>query len=101
MRYNDHQTAIEELNENERLYSAIGRFITEFSKLEFKLPIAEVIDLHDEYQDQILSHHFRLLCTIAESILFRVRDEDHGWWFSRHEGLCRVGQKVKHVGMRV
>jgi len=72
-----HQTEINELGVAEQFYSAIGRFISEFSQLEFsfKVYIAETAGLPDEYFDQIMSHDFAMLCTIAENVLPREMDE--------------------------
>jgi hypothetical protein len=57
--------------EREKLYSAIGRFIYEFSSLESGLQatIFEIIGLRGEYWYAIMSHDFSMLCTIAENVI--------------------------------
>lgn len=112
MEVNRHQEAIKALKGDEQYYSSIGRFISEFSHLEFqfKIYISIEIKLSDEDFDPILSHDFALLCTIAQNILSRGLDKDrverlksligkcrklndnrvrvvHGWWnISRRSG---------------
>jgi hypothetical protein len=86
-------------------YSAIGRFIANFSHIEMvlKLWIAESIQLAEEHRDTIISHDFAMLCTIAQKVLpigmddaaekylkpiiKKMRDLNdhrvrivHGWW---------------------
>ena len=86
-------------------HAAIGRFIVQFSHLEFilKLWTSETVGIPDEFQNQIISHDFAMLCTIAQKVLphglaegadkplkplinkFRKLNEErvrivHGWW---------------------
>lgn len=68
-----HQEAIKHLGKGEKFYSSIGRFISEFSYLEFVLRqrIAEAVALNFEFLDQIISHDFAMLCTIAQNVMSR------------------------------
>ena len=63
------QDAIRHLNEDEAFYSAIGRFIFQFSQLEYsiKTSVAQAIRLPDQYFDAIMTQDFALLCTTARS----------------------------------
>ena len=65
-----HQEAIDQLDGSEKFFSAIGRFVVEFSYLELFLKsfIANTIDLKTELVAPILSHDFALLCTVAETV---------------------------------
>jgi hypothetical protein len=70
----DHHTkSVNKFTGEDRFFSAIGRFIFEFSQLEctFKVYVAEAINLEDEYFNTIMTHDFALLCTIAEDVLVR------------------------------
>lgn len=70
---NRHQEAIKRLENEEQVYSSIGRFISAFSYLEFvlKLRIQEAVELKDEFSEQIISHDFAMLCTIAQNVMCR------------------------------
>jgi hypothetical protein len=99
------EEAIKKLVKNDRFYSAIGRFISSFSFLEstIKVNVAHTVKLPDEFRDQIMSHDFALLCTIAENVFSREEPQErtdelrkilsrcrklndhrvrivHGWW---------------------
>jgi hypothetical protein len=58
-------------HESEETYLAIGRFIFEFSQLEYEIryQIAEAINLEEKFIDPILTHDFAMLCTAANEIL--------------------------------
>lgn len=60
-----------ELNGPDKFFSAIGRFLYEFSQLEFSLKctVASAVGLKYEHSESIMMHDFALLCTIAQSIL--------------------------------
>lgn len=64
-------------HENEPTYLAIGRFIFEFSQLEYTLryQIAEAIGLADRFLDSVITHDFALLCTAAKQVLSEKLDE--------------------------
>jgi hypothetical protein len=66
-----HRKAVHKFTKEDRFFSAIGRFIFEFSQLEysFKFYIAEEINLKDEHFNAVMTHDFALLCTIAEEVL--------------------------------
>jgi hypothetical protein len=103
----DHRNeeAINRLKKDERFYSTIGRFVSSFSFLEstIKVNVAHTAKVPDEFRDQIMSHDFALLCTIAENVFFREEPKErtdelrkilsrcrnlndhrvrivHGWW---------------------
>jgi hypothetical protein len=69
-----HQQAVNELSEAERFFSAIGRFIYEFSQLEYelKLHVAGAIGLKDEHFPAIMTYDFAMLCTVAETVLVPI-----------------------------
>lgn len=100
-----HQNAVEALPESERYYSAIGRFLVEFSYLEtvLKVWIAETANLGEIFRIPIITHDFAMLCTIGSKVfpygrpsecqtelkllikrLRALNDERvriaHGWW---------------------
>ena len=66
-----HYEEIQHLDSNEKFYSAIGRFIESFSQMEFalKFAIADAINLHSDHREQVMSHDFAMLCTMAQKIL--------------------------------
>jgi hypothetical protein len=72
MGYN--QRAVSNLSGEERFFSAIGRFIFEFSQLEYtlKLFISKVVGLKDEHFQALMSHDFALTCAIAQTVLGKV-----------------------------
>jgi hypothetical protein len=71
MGYN--QQAVSNLPGEERFFSAIGRFVFEFSQLEYtlKLFISRVIGLKDKHFNALMSHDFALTCSIAQTVLAR------------------------------
>ena len=66
-----HQQAVNKLSGTEQLFSAIGRFIYEFSQLEddLKQRVAGAISLRDEHFAAIMTYDFAMLCTVAETVL--------------------------------
>ena len=58
------------LSEEDRFYCAIGRFIFEFSQLEYSIRhyVANAISLREQYFNSIMTHDFALLCNIARSV---------------------------------
>jgi hypothetical protein len=114
-----HQQEIKSLPEAEKFYSAIGRFITAFSYLEFglKIDIANEVKLEDPAWQQIMTHDFAMLCSIAQKVLSRGNDADlakrvnsfitkcrklndervrivHGWWdFGRKGGVLHLSRQ--------
>jgi hypothetical protein len=103
------QEAMKNLDKGDQFFWSIGRFISAFSNLEFdiKCYISFAINLPEEYFDQVLSHDFAMLCTMAQSVLCRGADENrtaqlktlisrcrklndhrvrivHGWWHIGH-----------------
>lgn len=91
MSYSRHLEAVKSLSGDGRFYSAIGRFVAEFSYLEFviKHRIALAIDLQENYGEQIISHDFAMLCTIAQSVMVRGRDEDQSTRLRTIIAKCR------------
>ena len=75
MEYNPE--AIRKLPKGDQFFWSIGRFITAFSNLEFdiKTYISFAIKLSEEHFDQILTHDFAMLCTMAQTLLSRGQDE--------------------------
>src|SRR5580704_15021399 len=75
----EHQKEIAELTGGEQFYSAIGRFVAEFSRLEalLKWMIEDAVKLPDEYSGIIVTHDFAMLCTIAQNVLSRNADKTH------------------------
>jgi hypothetical protein len=68
----DHQQSINKFTSEDRWYSAIGRFISEFSQLEYTLKyyIAEAIGLSEQHFNAIASQFdFAKLCALAEYVL--------------------------------
>jgi hypothetical protein len=74
-----HQDAVAALAKDEQFYSAIGRFIFEFSQLEFflKIVIGDAAQVSAIHFDQIMSHDFAMLCTIGQKVLSREFDKDN------------------------
>ncbi|MEZ5822313.1 MAG: hypothetical protein R3D82_16065 [Xanthobacteraceae bacterium] len=113
--FNRHQQEVAKLPQDEQTFSAIGRFIVEFSNLEMvlKLWVAETVNLSSEFHDQIMTHDFAMLCNIAQTVLpqdmkegagqalkpiigrfhemntHRVRIA-HGWWLFGTSGVRHV-----------
>src|SRR5438876_12360341 len=67
----DHRRAVDNLSGEEKFFSAIGRFISEFSQLEYTLKylISKKVGLRDKHFPALMSHDFALTCTIAQTIL--------------------------------
>ena len=66
-----HKDALCALPEEERFFSAIGRFIDEYSQLEtiLKLVIAKAIGLKRKHFDALMTHDFALTCVLAKTVL--------------------------------
>jgi hypothetical protein len=66
-----HERAVNKFTAEDRFFSAIGRFIFEFSQLEYTLKhhVAEQVGLKDEYFTPVMTYDFAALCTIAETVL--------------------------------
>jgi hypothetical protein len=62
----------------DRFYTAIGRFLAEYSQLELSLKryVAKAINLPDENFEVIMSHDFAMTCTIALKVLSRGKDKN-------------------------
>jgi hypothetical protein len=114
-----HQDGVAALPESEQYYSAIGRFVVQFSHLEMvlKLWVAESVGIDEKHHDSIMTHDFALLCTIAQKVLplgmkngsdqllrpvlskfrelnnHRVRIA-HGWWLThgRHPQMFHTSR---------
>lgn len=86
-----HQRSINKFTAEDKYYSAIGRFIFEFSQLEYTLKyhIAEVIGLRDEHFDPIMSFDFSMICTIAESVLLPKLPRRPADQFKKIISTCR------------
>ena len=77
-------------HENEPTYLAIGRFVFEFSQLEYTLKhhIAEAADLNERFIDPIMTHDFALLCTAAKQILGEAMDDERKEQLNKIIGEC-------------
>jgi hypothetical protein len=66
-----HQRAVSNLSGEEKFFSAIGRFVSEFSQLEYTLKylISKKVGLRSKHFPALMSHDFALTCTIAQTIL--------------------------------
>jgi|SRR6516162_7240069 hypothetical protein len=66
-----HKKSVNKFTADDRFFSAIGRFIFEFSQLEYTIKhhVAEQVGLKDEYFTPVMTHEFAVLCTIAETVL--------------------------------
>lgn len=86
------QEAIKNLPKGDQFFWSIGRFISAFSNLEFdiKCYISLAIDLSEEYFDQILSHDFAMLCTMAQNVLCRGADEARAAQLKSLISRCRT-----------
>jgi hypothetical protein len=89
----DHRNeeAIKKLDKDDRFYSAIGRFISSFSFLEstIKVNVAHRVKLPDEFRDQVMSHDFALLCTIAENVFSREETKERADELRKVLSRCR------------
>lgn len=70
----NHQQSINKFTSGDRWFSAIGRFIFEFSQLEYTLKnyVAEATGLRDQHFNSIMSHDFSRLCAVAETVLLQT-----------------------------
>src|SRR5262249_40187142 len=84
--------ASKKLAKDDQFYLSIGRFISAFSNLEFdiKCYISLAINLPEEYFDQILSHDFAMLCTMAQNVLCRKADNHRKAQFKALISRCRT-----------
>jgi hypothetical protein len=91
-----HQRSVNKFTSDDRFFSAIGRFIFEFSQLEYTLKhyIAEAIDLRDEHFNPIMTQDFAMLCKIAETVLLQDNQQTSNLEFTR------LGQAPQHVSER-
>jgi len=62
----------------ENAYRAIGRFICEFSQLEYTLRhhLGQEIELAEKYFDAVLSYDFALLCTVVKDVFSKSRGQE-------------------------
>src|SRR6266436_9247834 len=74
-----HKKSVNKFTSEDRFFNAIGRFIFEFSQLEYTLKhhVAEEINLREEHFNAIMTHDFALLCTVAETVLVRPEMNDN------------------------
>jgi hypothetical protein len=95
-----HLHAVKKLGEGERLYSAIGRFIVEFSKLEheLKMHVAGAIGLPDEHFVAIMTQDFASLCTVAQTVLSPIvsKADNLKAWISKCRSLNDDRVRVVH-----
>jgi hypothetical protein len=86
----EHQKRIAALDRTDQFYSAIGRFIDEFSFLEMALKcwIAEQLGLSSEQQDIILTHDFAMTCAIAQKLFADGATKENKDKFRKLVGKC-------------
>jgi hypothetical protein len=73
-----HEKSVNVFTSEDRFFSAIGRFIFEFSQLEYSLRfyIAEGINITtDQHFNAIMTHDFSRLCDVAGNVLVPLVDE--------------------------
>jgi hypothetical protein len=73
-----HKKAVNKFTrDDDKFFSAVGRFFFEFSQLEAMLrtEVAQKIGLDDRYFNSIMTHDFATLCTIAKTELVRTKYE--------------------------
>lgn len=65
-------------HESEPTYLAIGRFIFEFSQLEYSLKhhIAEAANLNEKFINSLVTHDFAMLCVAAKQILGELMSDE-------------------------
>lgn len=68
-----HEQAVKQVNDENKWFSAIGRFVFEFSQLEYTLKhhLAEAVGLEEAHFNSIMTHDFAMLCNIAEVVLLQ------------------------------
>ena len=88
----------------EKTYRAIGRFIYEFSQLEYEIRVrlATEIGVPDWYFNEIMVHDFTVLCTAAQKIFeFSYSQEKDRWkkmepLLKKALGLSTIRNAVAH-----
>jgi hypothetical protein len=86
----------------ESTYRAIGRFMFEFSQLEYAIKhyVAEAVGIQEMYFHAVMSHDFALLCTVATEVLsqkFGKKDNERlRSVMSRARGLNTERVRVAH-----
>jgi hypothetical protein len=81
-------------------YTSIGRFIAEYSQLEFTLKsyVANAINLSDENFEIVMSHDFAMLCTIALKVLSRGKNENQ---IVKLKGIIKRCRKLNDARVRI
>jgi len=79
-------------HESTETYHAIGRFIFEFSQLEYSLKhhIAEAVKLDERFIDPIMTHDFAILCTAAIEVLGESMNEERRRNLNEIINSCRT-----------
>jgi hypothetical protein len=87
-------------HENEPTFLAIGRFIFEFSQLEYTLRrhIAHAARLDDKFMDSVITHDFAMLCTAARQILGESMSDERK---SRFNGVINKCLTLNQERVRV
>jgi hypothetical protein len=89
---------------SEKTYRAIGRFIFEFSQLEYEIrhQVAEAVDIPFWHFNEIMVHDFTILCNAALSVFkFAYTSEEHRWkkmepLLKKALGLGNIRNAVAH-----
>jgi len=68
--HNHNEEAVKCLDEDERLFSSIGRFVFEFSQLEYAIRdlTAQIARIDARFFEAVMTHDFALLCKAAENV---------------------------------
>jgi hypothetical protein len=92
-----HKRAVNKFTSEDRWFSAIGRFIFEFSQLEYTLKhhIAEAVGLNEAHVSSIMTHDFAMLCNIADAILLQESKVPDGYWDGLKDTNMPRGNRVK------
>lgn len=78
MKITHDQEAVKLLAEDDAFFSSIGRFIFQFSQLEYaiRVTVANAAGLADEHFNAIMTHDFALLCTVAQTVFSTCLSKD-------------------------
>jgi hypothetical protein len=95
------QEPVAKKSDPEAMYHAIGRFIFEFSQLDYAIRhyVGEEAGIKEEQFSAIMTHDFALLCTVATEILSQsFREEDQK---RRLRDIIRECRKINDERVRV
>jgi len=99
---NGEQVAVCGASDEQATYHAIGRFIFEFSQLEYSIRhfTGERAGVKDECFNAVMTHDFAILCTVAIDVISKSMDGNDSKTFKKIIQECRklndVRVKVAH-----